>query len=251
MFFLLSKIVYYLLMPVTLIVLAFLLSWVLKKYRKLFWYLGMFMLLLFTNLFISNAIMQWWEVDPTPIESLPKYKVGIVLGGITSDKEPRDRVHMTGEADRLLHALQLYREGKVDKILLSGGSGKLLVDSVSEAELLKKVLELSKVPKRDILIENRSRNTRENALYSAEILNEKYPNETYLLITSATHIRRAEACFRNVGLDVDTFGVGFRSEETKFTPDVLIIPSSAAIGQWEVLIKEMVGILAYSIAGYI
>lgn len=251
MFFILSKTLYFLIMPVTLIVLAFLLSWFYKKYRRFFLLSGLILLLLFTNYFLSNALVRWWEIPPTPLSKLPNYEVGIVLGGITSDKEPRDRVHVSGAADRILHAIHLYRIGKIDKILISGGSGKILKDSIPEAELLKNILLLSKVPESDILIEASSRNTHENASFSAEILNERYGNEKYLLITSAFHMRRAEACFKKVGLEVDPFSVDMRGNEFEFTPDELIIPTSAAIGNWEVVIREIVGMLAYKISGYI
>ncbi|MDF9795842.1 uncharacterized SAM-binding protein YcdF (DUF218 family) [Catalinimonas alkaloidigena] len=251
MFFILSKTLYFLIMPVTLIVLAFLLSWFYKKYRRLFLLTGLILLLLFTNYMIGNALVRWWEIPPTPLNELPAYQVGIVLGGITSDKDPRDRVHVSGAADRILHAIHLYREGKIDKILISGGSGKILKDDIPEAELLKKILLLSKVPEKDIMIEASSRNTRENALFSAKILNENYKPERFLLITSAFHMRRAKACFEKVGLEVDTYSVDMRGNEFEFTPDELFIPTSTAIGSWEVVIRELTGMLAYKISGYI
>lgn len=195
--------------------------------------------------------MLWWEVPPTLVSKLPEYNVGIVLGGITSDKEPRDRIHVTGAADRILHALHLYREGKIKRIMISGGAGKILKDDIPEAVLLKKILLLSQVPEEDILLESSSRNTRENALFSAEVLRKAYAPQKYLLITSAFHMRRAKACFEKVGLAVDTYSVDMRSEANEYTPDVLFIPSSGAIGNWEILIREWMGILAYKLSGYI
>ncbi len=251
MFFLLSKLLYFLVMPVTLIVLAFLLSWFYKKYRRQFLLIGLLLLLLFTNRFLSNTLIRWWEVPPTLISQLSHYEVGIVLGGITTDKEPRDRVHVTGGADRILHALQLYRAGKINKILISGGSGKILGDSIPEAVLLKQILLLSKVPEQDITLEPSSRNTHENAVFSADMLKEEYASQKYLLITSAYHMRRARACFEKVGLAVDTYSTDMRSDKNKYTPDELLIPSSSAIGNWEIVIRECLGMLAYKIAGYI
>ena len=251
MFFYLSKTLYFLAMPVTLIIVALLLSAFYQKYRKQLFWLGMGLFFLFTNLFLGNALIRWWEDKPVAIDSLPKYGVGIVLGGITSDKEPRDRVHTSGAADRILHAVQLYRLGKIDKILVSGGTGKIIADEVKEATLLKRLLLLSQVPEEDILIEDNSRNTHENALFSQRILREKAPDQSYLLITSAFHMPRAKACFDKVGLEVDTFSVDFRSDEHKFTPDVLFIPSSAAIGNWEIIIREILGMAAYKVSGYI
>lgn len=252
MFFYLSKTLTFLVMPVTLIVLAFILSWFVKKRRQTFFWVGMGLLLLFTNLFISNALLRWWEDEPVSIESLSHYDVGIVLGGITLDKEPRDRVHTSGAADRILHAVHLYRLGKIDKILVSGGTGKIIEDEVKEAVLLKRLLILSKVSEEDIMVEDASRNTYENALYSKNLLSQQGEVEQqYLLITSAFHMPRAKACFDKVGLDVDTFSADFRTDEHKFTPDVLLIPSSAAIGNWEIVIRELLGMVAYKLRGYI
>jgi uncharacterized SAM-binding protein YcdF (DUF218 family) len=252
MFFYLSKTLTFLAMPVTLIVLAFLLSWFLKKKRQTLFWVGMGLLLLFTNLFMSNALLRWWEDEPVAIESLSHYDIGIVLGGITSDKEPRDRVHTSGAADRILHVVQLYRLGKIDKILVSGGTGKIIEDEVKEAVLLERLLRLSKVPEEDILVEDASRNTYENALNSKDLLSQRSEaGHQYLLITSAFHMPRAKACFDKVGLKVDTFSADFRTDEHQFTPDALFIPSSAAIGNWEIVIRELLGMVAYKVRGYI
>ncbi len=251
MFFLLSKTIYFLAKPFTWIVLAFLLSVFVKRHRQRFFWTGLGLLLFFSNPFLSNAVMRAWEVAPEPIATLPIHRVGIVLGGITTDKEPRDRVHVTGSADRVLHAVQLYRQKKIKKILVSGGSGRLLKDQVPEAELLERLLLLSGIPPRDILTEAESRNTRENALNCAVLLNDRFPDEEYLLITSAYHMRRADACFQKAGLTVYPFGVDFRSDAPKYTPDELLLPSVAAIEGWEVVVREWVGMGAYAVAGYI
>lgn len=251
MFFLLSKTIYFLAKPFTWIVLALLLSVFVKRHRQRFFWVGFGLLLFFSNPFLSNAVMRAWEVAPKPIATLPVYRVGIVLGGITTDKEPRDRVHVSGSADRILHAVQLYRQKKIRKILVSGGSGKLIKDQVPEAELLKQLLLLSGIPPRDILVEAESRNTRENALNCAALLNAQFPDEAYLLITSAYHLRRAEACFQKAGLEVYPFGVDFRSDVPKYTPDELLLPNASAIEAWEMVMREWVGMAAYAVAGYI
>ncbi|MGB3585031.1 MAG: ElyC/SanA/YdcF family protein [Tunicatimonas sp.] len=251
MFFILSKTLYFLVMPITLVVLAFLLCIVWRKHRRLFFIIGFTLLLLFTNKFLSNLLLRAWEVPPRPIATLPQYRLGIVLGGITTDKEPRDRSHVTGDANRILHAIQLYREGKIEKILLSGGSGKLLGDSIPEAMALQRILRNAQVPGSDILVESTSRNTRENALNSQQVLAQNNVNAKVLLITSAYHMRRAKACFDQVGVSVDTFPVGMRSQPLQFTPDWLIIPESGSIGNFEVIIREIVGTVAYWVAGYI
>ena len=251
MFFLLSKTIYFLAKPFSWVVVSFLLSILVKRRRKFFFRFGFGLLLLFSNPFASNLVMRAWEVPPVPVASLSTYEVGIVLGGITTDKEPRDRVHVSGSADRVLHAVQLYRRGKIKKVLVSGGSGKIFKDQVPEAELLKRLLLLSGVPASAIITESASRNTRENAVNCAQLLDRDYPNRRHLLITSAYHLRRAAACFRKVKLPVDSYGVDFRSDEPAYTPDELLLPSTGALEGWEVVVRELVGIVAYTVAGYI
>ena len=242
-------------MPFTLIVLALLLGLFLKnpKWKKRLYIAGVIMLLFFSNSFIIDELVRWWEVDPVRIENLDKtYAVAIVLGGFTlTGVEPDDRVHTTSSIDRLLHALQLYREGKVQQILISGGSGLIFAEGAGEAELAKKLLLLSKVPERHIILEPHSRNTRENALNAAEIIRENFPGQTCLLVTSAYHMRRAKACFDKVGLSVDVYSADFSTHERVFTPDILFLPNPGAIEKWHMFIREILGLMVYKVAGYV
>lgn len=255
MFFYLSKILSFLCMPFTLIVLALLLGLLLKnpQWKRRLYITGVVLLLFFSNTFIIDEVMRWWEVDPVRIENLDKtYAVAIVLGGFTvTNVEPDDRVHTTASIDRLLHTLQLYREGKVRKIMISGGLGQIFAEGPGEAELAKRLLLMSKVPSADIILEPNSRNTRENALNAAEIIRENFPDQPCLLVTSAYHMRRAKACFDKVGLAVDIYSTDFSTYQRGFTPDVLLLPNPGAIEKWHKFIREIMGITMYRMAGYI
>ena len=93
------------------------------------------------------------------------------------------RVHM---AYRIYHHIPY-------PLILSGGSVFGGSDAVSESEFMARALRLWGVPLDDIVLEERSRNTRENALYTIERL----PDEvsTIYLVTSAIHMRRARSIF--------------------------------------------------------
>jgi uncharacterized SAM-binding protein YcdF (DUF218 family) len=223
-----------------------------EKQRKLFLKIATAMLLLFGNNFLINEALSLWEIPATPLSQINQtYDVGIVLTGITNiDQQPRDRVYFTRGADRLMHALQLYKLGKVKHILISGGSGNITGSKESEAEELAEVLLMCGVPGTDITIENKSRNTRENALFSAQVLQEKFKGQSYLLITSAFHMRRAAGCFQKAGVTVTTFTTDFYSAPRKFTPDRLLIPSEGALGKWYLLCHEILGFITYKMIGY-
>jgi uncharacterized SAM-binding protein YcdF (DUF218 family) len=179
------------------------------------------------------------------------YDVAVVLGGFTDlSKQPRDRVYLNQGADRLMHALYLYRLGKVKKILASGGSGILNFKDAMEAERIREVLLTCHMDPNDILMESSARNTYENAKYSAGILRKQFPGGKVLVFTSAFHCRRAHACFVKQGLDVDMFPVDFRFTDANFNAEKTFIPNNGAWEKWGLLIHEVVGFVIYKMAGY-
>jgi uncharacterized SAM-binding protein YcdF (DUF218 family) len=254
MFFILSKTLYYLFLPLLWIVAFFIYSLFSKnKKRKIiFFRAGLILLIFFSNRFIANGAISAWEIGPTKFSEVKNYDIGIVLTGVTNPRHtPRDRVNFDKGADRVLHTVQLYKSGKIKKILISGGSGLLLGDSISEAEDLAKVFLLCGIPEKDLILEKRSVNTRENALFTKQLTDKKNIKGNYLLITSAFHMRRARLCFNKVGLNPDVFTVDFNSEQRKFTPDILFLPNENALIKWTILSHEILGVITYKIMGYI
>ncbi len=217
----------------------------------------------FNNGYLADVAMWYWEIQPTPLTQLPKtpYKVGIVLTGITRyQKTPNDRTYFDTGADRLMHAVLLYRKGKIQKILITGGTvtafGKVYV---SEAKRLADVLALAQIPQEDIIIEEKAKNTHENALFTKEILEKMYAQDTkdissknthFLVITSGFHLRRALGCFQQAGLKVDGFSAGFFTNDLRLPSLDFFVPNTRAIHLWEVLIHEIVGYLVYKLVGY-
>lgn len=257
MFFILSKILAYLILPVTLLALLLLITLLARnrKVKQLAFILFCGLFFLFTNPFLANQLMRWWEISAMPIEELaPDYEAAIILTGVTAlDQTPSDRVHLQKGADRIMHTVQLYKLGKFPLIVVSGGTGKLMgEEGPTEAENIKKVLLISGVPENDILLEEESRNTYENALNTARILKEKnIPTNDLLLVTSAFHMRRSLACFRQAGLSPTPYSTDFYSSEPAYTPEELIIPSEGALVSWTKLVREWVGYLMYDIMGYL
>ncbi|MEP7264322.1 MAG: YdcF family protein [Bacteroidota bacterium] len=255
MFFVASKILDFITNPLSWILITLLLSVFLKKpgLKKRFLLATVFMLLFFSNPWITNKAISAWEIDPINSNSITEiYDVGIVLGGsMRYYDNTTQRVVYSSSVDRLLQTIDLYHRGKIKKILLSGGSGYVNFPDWKESVFLKKVLEQCNIPEGDILMENNSRNTRENALESAAVLKSGTYGNRFLLITSATHMRRSLACFDKVGLKPDPYAVDVRSGVDMYTLDKLIIPDTENISNWDILIHEWLGMLMYKMAGYI
>ncbi len=254
MFFVLSKILAYLIMPVVIICGFFLSSALIKKpsLKKKMFYAGLALLLFGTNDFIANEAALLWEVPIRRYSAMNKnYEWAILLTGVTKHEEGQhDRVFFTRGADRVTHTVQLYKLGKVKKILVSGGSGQLSMPDQKEADEVAEALVLMGVPLEDIVKEGNSRNTHESAIEVKKILESKATPADCLLVTSAYHMRRSAACFAKIDWRMDCFSVDFISHKRKYTPDVLFIPKVEALSTWQVLIREWIGMISYKLAGY-
>lgn len=256
MFFILSKLLLFLIKPINWVfgLLLFSLFSNRKPRKRKSLIAAILLFYFFSNHFIFNQIVKLWEVKTITADQIAQpYPVGILLGGYSSSyiTPNHDRQNFSQRANRFLNAYELYRTGKIEKLLLSGGTGSVFQDRPKEAESMNLFLQRIGIPEEDIIIESASRNTYENALYSKKVLQEQNIRGNYLLITSAWHMRRAVGCFDKVGLSYTPYSVDFLSEEDHLTLDNILLPSSKGLLEWEMLIKEWVGMVAYWMRGYI
>jgi uncharacterized SAM-binding protein YcdF (DUF218 family) len=242
-------------MPVVIISALLISSAIVKReaIRGRLFYAGLGLLLFCSNDFIANEVILLWESPITPYSAMNKnYEWAILLTGVTrSDETINDRVFFGRGADRVIHTVQLYKLGKIKKILVSGGSGRLTLRPRNEADEIAEALVLMGVPVEVVVKETRSRNTHESAVEVRKLLDGKTTADDCLLVTSAYHMRRAAACFEKVGWRMDSFSVDFLSHQRNFMPDTLVIPRVEALANWQVLIREWIGMISYKIAGYV
>jgi len=258
MFFYISQLFSFLIMPFNICLTFILLGLVFKRKRwgKILLPAGIILLLFFSNGYIANLVMHNWEPQPKELSSLPSYELGIVLTGVTNiNMLPKDRTYFTRGADRATHTVQLYKMGKIKKILITGGLGYDPVHPLSEAESLRDFMIWAGVTETDIITETKAVNTRENALFSEEIISSKKiglkSSDKLILITSAFHMKRAKACFLKVGLNPDTFPVDFYGKVPRLNFKSIVQPDVGSLVAWHKLTKEWVGIAVYSLVGYI
>jgi uncharacterized SAM-binding protein YcdF (DUF218 family) len=184
---------------------------------------------------------------PTP--ELPAHVDGIiVLGGAVQPLITRahGQVALNDAGERLVEALMLARRYPDAPVLLSGGDASLLPrDEPSEAAVMRDLLVEQGIDPARIRLEERSRNTAENAMFSRELAQPR-PDQVWLLVTSATHMPRAVGCFRHVGWPVVPYPVDFRTEASP-RPSFLLSEHLALV---DVVAREWVGLLAYRILGH-
>ena len=258
MFYLISKLVYYLAMPYYWILACFILAWVFKKDQKKTraWMIaGVGLWFVFSNNWLANVALGLWEYPPTTIESLDNAHVGILLGGmVNQDIHDLDRSNYNANSDRIIQAAALYKQGKISKILITGGSDTLLshANRVPEADLVKESLISWGIPSADIWVERKSLNTYQNALYTKQVLDEMGVNSKCILITSAFHMRRSIKCFQKQGVPVVPYAVDYKTLDTSQLPyPEYILPTEGAPSLFSRVFRELLGITAYKAAGYI
>lgn len=255
MFFALSKILIFLIKPLILIgILAVYALYTKSPLRRRKALIALVMgYLVFTNLWIVSTCANVWETGRMrPQDIQQPYEVGILLGGYADfTVDAPDGILSLQRSNRLTTALELFKTGKIKRLLLSGGSGLLLGKESVESEVVRDYLREVGVPDSAILIDNKSRNTYENAVYSKAIIESLPPGTTCLLITSAWHMRRAEGCFNKVGLDCQSFGTDYFSVKVNGNFLRWIEPDWEALMKWEIMLKEWIGWVAYKGKGYL
>lgn len=173
---------------------------------------------------------------PQPAAALPQAQAIVVLGGgIRPPELPGDTPDLSDAADRVWHAARLYRAGKAPLLVLSGGSDPA-VSAASEAESMRQLLADLGVPDAAMQLEQRSRNTRQNAAYTAELL-QPLGVQQILLVTSALHMPRAVRLFEAQGFEVlsaaTDHGARQRFEPLDWLPDAGGLDGSArAMKEW-------------------
>lgn len=258
MFFALSKILGFLLNPLVWIM-SLLLVGIFNKNsrsRQRCVIVATILFYIFSNDMTYGIISHQWDYKSITFEDISEpYDLGIVLTGYTtldSDLANYQYFHHFGQnANRLTQSLELYKWGKIKKIMISGGSGDLTGEKISEGAKTKEFLLRMGVPERDILIEPQSRNTIENARSSKVFLDqhsEKY--NSILLLTSAFHMRRSKMCFDGVGLVTTPFSLGNVSNSYNFHISHLL-PNPAVLLEWYKLEREWAAIVVYYMLGYI
>jgi len=249
--FLFKKLVAPFLLPPGLFILALLLSGVFL----IFWHrrkIGIFNLVVGLLFWIlcsapfSNFLMRGLESDfqiPQPV----KGDVIVLLGGGSIDNVPdfsgygipTDR--MIG---RIVTAVRLQKYLNIPIII---SSGKVHKNSSAGAFIAKRFLIDLGVEEGQIVIEDKSRDTYENAKYTREIcLRNGYKNP--ILVTSASHLKRSLLSFRKVGIDIMPYPANFRSKRIQNYELYSYLPHSSHLMTTTIALHEYLGILFYNLA---
>lgn len=119
----------------------------------------------------------------------------VVLGAAvwSSDVSPVFR-------ERINHGINLYRQGKVRKLIFTGGQGN--PGEPTESSAARKYALKNGVPAQDILIEEKSHNTFENIVYAKQLA-DSHGIKRVLIVSDPLHMKRAMTMTSDVGLNAE------------------------------------------------
>ncbi|KPF63476.1 hypothetical protein IP69_19080 [Bosea sp. AAP35] len=254
MFFVLSKLVWFVLSPVNLAILlaglAAILSFT-RLARPARWLGAAALLALVLMAFspLPRLVVRPLE-DRFPQQDAAKGPVAgiIVLGGPIGIA--REDVVLLSAGARITKGVELARLHPQARLVFTGGAGHLISPvTTTEADGARLLFTGLGLPQERLLFEDKSRNTLENAVFTRRLVDPK-PGERWLLVTSAWHMPRSMGVFRRAGFTVEAFPVDFLSEgdSKDFVRPYMRAARGLTIADDG--FKEWVGLLAYWLAGY-
>ena len=200
----------------------------------------------------ANLLALRWEAAYPPVAAadLPQADAIVLLGGfVRQPLPPRIVPDLTGGVDRLFEAARLFHAGKAAHIVVSAGNLPWQVSVAPEAHWIGEYLATLGVPPTAITLESKSRNTHENAVFTAAILKQKGWHSV-LLVTSADHMRRAMATFRKAGVQATAAPADVQGRMPLVEDPFDLLPSVEALAETSNVLKEMIGLVYYRLRGW-
>ena len=174
----------------------------------------------------------------------------VLLGGAVQPvKPPRVDVNLLESADRVYKASSLYRAGKGQLVIVAAGNQPWSGFEQTEAEATRNILIDWGVPDSAIVLDDASRNTRENAVNTATLL-KNAGCQAPLLVTSAAHMKRSVASFAKIGIDVFPVSADIRVVNNSGITVFDLLPDSRALGMTSTAIREWIGQKVYQLRGW-
>lgn len=211
-----------------------------KKFCR---WLAFILFLIFSNAWLLNVYARKFQPAPLQLSAANVYSCGIVPGGFASPDINGNGI-FNSTADRFIQVLQLFKQGHISHILVTGGNGKKEMNAFREAAWVKQQLIIMGVPDSVVFTEDQANNTAQNASFAKRILDSLHLPPPYLLISSAHHLPRALLLFKKAGLPVVAYPCSYIAGRGIATMADLV-PNIGTLFTWEIYLKETAGYLWY------
>lgn len=208
-------------------------------------------LYLFSIMPVAGFLVKRLERRYLPVEpAMVKADAIVVLGGGGRPKTyPRRTVEFNEGGERIFEGIRLYKAGAAPVVIPTGGGIAFISKGQKEGSDIKEWMVEFGVPPEAILAEDSALNTYQNATFVRTLLNQRGIGKRVVLVTSALHMVRSVPIFRKAGFDVVPAPCDYIGEDGPMSW-YHWLPNVSALLMSTQAIKEMIGITAYSIMGW-
>lgn len=243
----LHKILPSLLLPIMLVLILIMIG--LFRNKKKLIYLAIGTLYILSTPIFSNTFFALVERNEyrKPLTTLASADAIVVLSGMLEINEVGGSTYIEwGDPDRFFGGMALFKAGKAQKLVFTGGKMPWSQAKKTEGEVLKEYAIEYGIPSTKIRVTTDVENTADEAVATAELLGS---DKKILLVTSAFHMYRAKSLFEKQGFIVFPYPVDYRTSRNRLTTVMDFLPSAGSLELTETGMREMMGRVFYLIRG--
>ncbi|QTA82000.1 DUF218 [Desulfonema limicola] len=194
----------------------------------------------FANLLLSPLEKTYTKYEPA--QSKISY-VAVLGGGHTTDFTlPLSSQIESASLTRLVEGIIIYRENPGSRLIVSGWQGRY--DPVPNSAVMASLANAIGVPLDDIIIEPRPKDTKDEARLIKDIVKK----DLFVLVTSASHMKRSAALFNHYNLNFIPAPTYFQAKKIK---TLFCMPGSKGLKYSEMALHEYLGLIWSKLRGQI
>lgn len=214
-----------------------------KKIKTVCLILSLFLFLFFSNKVIYQACLNCYTKPYiSEFRFIGYYKYALLPGGFTDYDHCRKRVEYGFAVDRMVDAIELYKQGKVEKLIFTGDGAS--TNSGNKNEFVKHLENVWGVKSEDVIIEPNAKNTFQNIELSMKLLPDMNSENT-IVVNSAIYMKRTLQSCRQLDFYPAYYATDITVDRKYSWEDW--IPDFHVMDDWMKLIHEWIGCVAYKI----
>jgi uncharacterized SAM-binding protein YcdF (DUF218 family) len=239
----LHKILPIFILPIILVIIVILIGLIKNKIRLIYIAIGI-LYILSTPIFSNNffKLVEGSEYRK-PISAIDSADAIVVLSGMLEINELGDSTYVEwADPDRFYGGLALFKEGKAQKLVFTGGKMPWNKAKKSEGEVLREYAISNGIATKKIFVTKDVENTADEAVAVKELIS---PSKRIILVTSAFHMYRAKRIFEKEGFEVIAYKVDYKTAGENVTTIMDFLPSAGNLAMTESGMREIIGRLFY------
>ena len=217
------------------------------KNKKKFIYIAVGVLYIISTPIFSNNFFKLVEGNEyrKPMSKIDSADAIVVLSGMLEINEDGDNTYVEwGDPVRFFGGIGLFKAGKTQKLIFTGGKMPWDKAKKTEGEILKEYAISNGIPSENIFVTKFVKNTAEEANAVKELISS---SKKIILVTSAYHMYRAKKLFEGEGFNVIPYKVDYKVSRNNEIVVMDFLPNAGSLEQTEIVCREILGRIFYII----